>query len=89
MTYEICGDPVSGPKCAAYYRTSRDGWNYGAPSDFQARGLKMPMDSTSSTPPTTSENYSPYLRMAQFSLWDRCCITQMVPWPSKMAGCSL
>jgi hypothetical protein len=29
MSYEICGDPISGPKCAAYYRISRDGWNYG------------------------------------------------------------
>lgn len=29
MTYEICGDPVSGDRCAAYFRTSRDGWNYG------------------------------------------------------------
>ncbi len=29
MTYEICGDPMTGPKCAAYYRISRDGWNYG------------------------------------------------------------
>jgi hypothetical protein len=37
MTYEICGDPVTGPKCAAYYRTSRDGWNYGPPSDLGKR----------------------------------------------------
>lgn len=29
MSYEICGDPLTGPKCAAYYRISRDGWNYG------------------------------------------------------------
>jgi hypothetical protein len=29
MSYEICGDPITGPKCAAYYRISRDGWNYG------------------------------------------------------------
>lgn len=29
MSYEICG----GPKCAAYYRISRDGWNYGRASD--------------------------------------------------------
>ena len=29
MTYEICGNPITGDKCAAYYRTSRDGWNYG------------------------------------------------------------
>ena len=34
MSYEICGDPVTGPECAAYYRTSRDGWNYGPPSDL-------------------------------------------------------
>jgi len=27
MTYEICGDPANG--CAVFYRTSRDGWNYG------------------------------------------------------------
>jgi hypothetical protein len=33
MSYEICGDPITGPKCAAYYRMSRDGWNYGPPSD--------------------------------------------------------
>jgi hypothetical protein len=33
MSYEICGDPDTGPKCAAYYRTSRDGWNYGRPSN--------------------------------------------------------
>lgn len=29
MTYEKCGNPITGHKCAAYYRTSRDGWNYG------------------------------------------------------------
>jgi hypothetical protein len=29
MSYEVCGDPLTGHKCAAYYRTSRDGWNYG------------------------------------------------------------
>jgi hypothetical protein len=33
MSYEICGDPVTGRKCAAYYRISRDGWNYGPASD--------------------------------------------------------
>jgi hypothetical protein len=33
MSYEICGDPITGPKCAAYYRISRDGWNYGSASD--------------------------------------------------------
>jgi hypothetical protein len=33
MTYEICGDPTTGPKCAAYYRISRDGWNYGNAHD--------------------------------------------------------
>lgn len=32
MSYEICGDPVTGPKCAVFYRLSRDGWNYGPPS---------------------------------------------------------
>jgi hypothetical protein len=29
MSYEVCGDPLTGHKCAAYYRTSRDGWSYG------------------------------------------------------------
>ena len=33
MSYEICGDPITGHKCAAYYRTSRDGWNYGHASN--------------------------------------------------------
>lgn len=33
MSYEICGDPATGHKCAAYYRLSRDGWNFGPPSD--------------------------------------------------------
>jgi len=33
MSYEICGDPITGPKCAAYYRISRDGWNYGPASN--------------------------------------------------------
>jgi hypothetical protein len=33
MSYEICGDPATGPKCAAYYRISRDGWNYGPASN--------------------------------------------------------
>ena len=37
MSYEICGDPTTGPKCAAYYRLSRDGWNYGAASDLGKR----------------------------------------------------
>jgi hypothetical protein len=37
MSYELCGDPLSGHKCAAYYRTSRDGWNYGASSDLGRR----------------------------------------------------
>ncbi len=37
MTYEICGDPITGPKCAAYYRISRDGWNYGAASNLGTR----------------------------------------------------
>ena len=37
MSYEICGDPETGPKCAAYYRTSRDGWNYGRPHDLGKR----------------------------------------------------
>jgi hypothetical protein len=37
MTYEICGDPTTGPKCAAYYRLSRDGWNYGTASDLGKR----------------------------------------------------
>lgn len=32
MSYEICGNPITGHKCAAYYRTSRDGWNYGPAS---------------------------------------------------------
>lgn len=33
MSYEICGEP----KCAAYYRTSRDGWDYGRPFDLGTR----------------------------------------------------
>jgi hypothetical protein len=33
MSYEICGDPETGSKCAAYYRISRDGWNYGRAYD--------------------------------------------------------
>jgi hypothetical protein len=33
MTYETCGDPATGSKCAAFYRISRDGWNYGPASD--------------------------------------------------------
>jgi hypothetical protein len=33
MSYEICGDPKTGPKCAAYYRISRDGWSYGNAND--------------------------------------------------------
>jgi hypothetical protein len=37
MSYEICGDPVTGPKCAAYYRISRDGWNYGPASNLGKR----------------------------------------------------
>ena len=37
MSYEICGDPETGPKCAAYYRTSRDGWNYGRANDLGKR----------------------------------------------------
>lgn len=37
MSYEICGDPVSGHKCAVYYRTSRDGWNYGPASNLGQR----------------------------------------------------
>ena len=37
MSYEICGDPTTGHKCAAFYRTSRDGWNYGPPSDLGTR----------------------------------------------------
>lgn len=37
MTYEICGDPITGHKCAAFYRTSRDGWDYGIPSDLGTR----------------------------------------------------
>jgi hypothetical protein len=37
MSYEICGDPMTGHKCAAYFRTSRDGWNYGSPFDLGAR----------------------------------------------------
>ena len=37
MTYEICGDPITGPKCAAYYRISRDGWNYGRASNLGTR----------------------------------------------------
>ena len=37
MSYEICGDPETGPKCAAHYRTSRDGWNYGRANDLGKR----------------------------------------------------
>jgi hypothetical protein len=37
MSYEICGDPITGPKCAAYYRISRDGWNYGSANDLGKR----------------------------------------------------
>jgi hypothetical protein len=37
MSYEICGDPENGPKCAAYYRTSRDGWNYGRANNLGER----------------------------------------------------
>ena len=37
MSYEICGDPATGPKCAAYYRISRDGWNYGPASNLGKR----------------------------------------------------
>ncbi len=37
MSYEICGDPLTGHKCAAYYRISRDGWNYGPASYPGAR----------------------------------------------------
>ncbi len=37
MTYELCGDPITGHKCAAYYRISRDGWNYGRPFDLGTR----------------------------------------------------
>lgn len=37
MSYEICGDPTTGPKCAAYYRLSRDGWDYGTASDLGKR----------------------------------------------------
>ena len=37
MTYEICGDPQTGHKCAAYYRISRDGWDYGPPSNLGTR----------------------------------------------------
>lgn len=37
MTYEICGDPLTGHKCAAYYRMSRDGWNYGRANDLGRR----------------------------------------------------
>jgi len=33
MSYEICGDPITGHRCAAYYRISRDGWNYGPASN--------------------------------------------------------
>lgn len=33
MTYEICG----GHHCAAFYRTSRDGWNYGDPLNMGKR----------------------------------------------------
>lgn len=37
LTYEICGDPTTGHKCAAYFRTSRDGWNYGRASNLGTR----------------------------------------------------
>jgi hypothetical protein len=37
MSYEVCGDPLTGHKCAAYYRTSRDGWNYGRADDIGKR----------------------------------------------------
>lgn len=37
MSYEICGNPVTGHKCAAFYRMSRDGWNYGLPTELGAR----------------------------------------------------
>jgi hypothetical protein len=37
MSYEVCGDPLTGHKCAAYYRTSQDGWNYGTSSDLGRR----------------------------------------------------
>ncbi|MDQ2711392.1 MAG: exo-alpha-sialidase [Acidobacteriota bacterium] len=37
MSYEVCGDPITGHKCAAYYRISRDGWNYGLASDLGTR----------------------------------------------------
>ena len=37
MSYEVCGDPLNGHKCAAYYRTSRDGWNYGRADDLGKR----------------------------------------------------
>jgi len=37
MSYEICGDPKTGHHCAAYERTSRDGWNYGNASDLGQR----------------------------------------------------
>lgn len=37
MSYEVCGNPVTGPNCAAFYRMSRDGWNHGPPSDLGKR----------------------------------------------------
>lgn len=37
MTYEICGAPINRYHCAAYFRTSRDGWNYGNPSNMGTR----------------------------------------------------
>lgn len=37
MSYEICGDPQTGHKCAVYFRTSRDGWDYGPPSELGTR----------------------------------------------------
>jgi len=37
MSYEVCGDPSTGHKCAVYYRTSQDGWNYGRAYDLGRR----------------------------------------------------
>ncbi len=37
MSYEVCGDPITGHKCAVYYRISRDGWNYGPASNLGTR----------------------------------------------------
>jgi hypothetical protein len=39
MSYEICGDPLTGHHCAAYYRTSRDGWDYG-PASFLGKRIE-------------------------------------------------